>query len=155
MDGPRSPQQRKRDTLTALSRPGADVWVSSAHRSGDLVLPYLVPLSLCWTGERVVVAVAPFSRTARNLAKTRSARLATGGTRDLVMIDASLDAEFLSSAVSKTVAEDYRTQVGGWDPRDEDSEFTYLLLKPIRVQAWREADEIEGRTIMTDGVWLV
>jgi len=30
-----------------------------------------------------------------------------------------------------------------------------VLLRPDRVQAWREADEIAGRTIMRAGDWLV
>jgi hypothetical protein len=31
----------------------------------------------------------------------------------------------------------------------------HLVLRPERVQAWRESDEIAGRTIMRDGAWLV
>jgi len=31
----------------------------------------------------------------------------------------------------------------------------YLVLRPVRVQAWREADEMTGRTLMRDGEWLV
>jgi len=29
------------------------------------------------------------------------------------------------------------------------------VLRPLRVQAWREANEIAGRTLMRDGAWLV
>ena len=39
--------------------------------------------------------------------------------------------------------------------REEDSAFTYLVLRPVRIQAWREVNEIEGRTVMADGLWLV
>jgi hypothetical protein len=28
------------------------------------------------------------------------------------------------------------------------------VLRPERIQAWREADEIAGRTLMRDGAWL-
>ena len=28
-------------------------------------------------------------------------------------------------------------------------------LRPVRVQAWREADEIAGRDLIRDGRWLV
>ena len=41
-----------------------------------------------------------------------------------------------------------------WDPRDEPQEYSYLLLTPRRIQSWREANELAGRTIMRDGVWL-
>ena len=40
-----------------------------------------------------------------------------------------------------------------WDPR-RDSGYVFLVLRPIRVQAWREANEIPGRTLMRDGTWL-
>ncbi len=40
-----------------------------------------------------------------------------------------------------------------WDPRG-DSGYLFLVLKPLRVQAWRESDEIPGRTLMRDGSWL-
>ena len=41
-----------------------------------------------------------------------------------------------------------------WDPRGSAG-YVYLVLRPDRVQAWREADEIAGRTLMRDGAWLV
>lgn len=40
-------------------------------------------------------------------------------------------------------------------PRDLSTRRTFLVLRPVRVQAWREADEIAGRTLMRDGRWLV
>jgi hypothetical protein len=30
-----------------------------------------------------------------------------------------------------------------------------LKLRPARIQAWRESDEIEGRTLMRSGNWLL
>ena len=41
-----------------------------------------------------------------------------------------------------------------WDPRG-DTGYVFLVLRPVRVQAWREANEIAGRTLMRDGRWLV
>ena len=41
-----------------------------------------------------------------------------------------------------------------WDPR-RDTGYVFLVLRPVRVQAWREANEIAGRTLMRDGSWLV
>ena len=33
--------------------------------------------------------------------------------------------------------------------------YVFLVLRPERVQAWRESDEIAGRTLMRRGSWLV
>lgn len=52
------------------------------------------------------------------------------------------------------VAERYRAQTG-WDPRSTRGHFVYLLLRPERVQVWREANEIAGRTVMRSGSWVV
>jgi hypothetical protein len=30
----------------------------------------------------------------------------------------------------------------------------YFRIVPDRVQAWREVNELPGRTLMRDGVWL-
>jgi hypothetical protein len=71
-------------------------WQRRGHRylgrhRGRPGLPYLVPLSLAWVDERVVIALGPSSPTARNLAVSGEARLAVGPTRDVVMIDAVLE----------------------------------------------------------------
>ena len=55
---------RKADTLAMLTTPAIDVWVATASAGGA---PHLVPLSLAWVDERVVVAVDPSSVTAENL----------------------------------------------------------------------------------------
>jgi hypothetical protein len=41
-----------------------------------------------------------------------------------------------------------------WDPR-RDRGSVFLVLRPVRVQAWREVNEIPGRDLMRDGRWLV
>ena len=41
-----------------------------------------------------------------------------------------------------------------WDPR-LSAGYVFFVLRPVRVQAWREANEIAGRTLMRDGSWLV
>ena len=147
--GPRDATTRKQDALALLSADAADVWVASASPGGEA---HLVPLSLAWTGERAVVAVEASSRTAVNRLATQEARLAVGPTRDVVMIDAVLER-------SVDVAEDdalwaaYTAQAD-WDPR-QGSGYLFLVLRPVRLQAWREANEIPGRTLMRDGTWLV
>ena len=84
----RDRETRRADTLAMLATPAIDVWMATASSAGE---PHLVPLSLAWVDERVVVAVEATSVTARNLTASGEARLAVGPTRDLVMIDAVLE----------------------------------------------------------------
>jgi hypothetical protein len=131
-----------------LATPGIDVWLATASHPG---VAHLVPLSLAWVDERVVVAVEERSVTARNLTASGTARLGLGPTRDVVMIDATLEA-VVDVDTAGPLAEAYVAQAD-WDPR-LSSGYVFLVLSPVRVQAWREADEIPGRTLMRDGTWL-
>jgi len=140
---------RKADTLAMLATPAIDVWVATASAAGA---PYLVPVSLAWVDDRVVIAVPERSVTARNLAASGEARLAVGATRDVVMIDAVLERTVDTTAGDRLVAA-YAAQAD-WDPRNSPG-YEFLVLRPTRVQAWREVNEIAGRTLMRDGTWLV
>ncbi len=131
-----------------LASPEIDVWVATASAGGD---PHLVPLSLGWIDGRAVIAVEEGSITARNLAGGRSARLAVGPTRDVVLLDLALE---------RTVGVDEEADLGAayaaqadWDPRGLAG-YVFLVLRPTRVQAWREANELRGRLLMRDGEWL-
>ena len=42
----------------------------------------------------------------------------------------------------------------GFDPRELAEEYVYLRITPHEVQAWREANELEGRLLMRGGTWL-
>jgi hypothetical protein len=42
----------------------------------------------------------------------------------------------------------------GFDPRKLDG-YAYFRVRPRRVQAWRESNEIKGRDLMRDGHWIV
>jgi hypothetical protein len=148
-DKPRTKAQRTADTLAKLRAAAADAWVASA--SGDGV-PYLVPLSLTWLDDRVVLALAGSSRTARNIVAQGAARLGLGHTRDVVMIDAVLERS-VPVAEAGTLADGYAAQ-SDWDPRDSGGDYVFLVLRPDRIQAWREADEIGDRLLMRAGVWL-
>ncbi len=148
MPEPRDRQTRKADTLAMLATPTMDVWVASAAGEGT---PHLVPLSLAWVDERVVVAVEAGSVTARNVTASGVARLAVGPTRDVVMIDAVLDRTV--EVADDEIGAAYAAQAD-WDPRDSTG-YVFLVLRPVRVQAWRESNEIAGRTLMRDGGWLV
>jgi hypothetical protein len=42
----------------------------------------------------------------------------------------------------------------GFDPRAEAAPYRWFRISLRRVQAWREANELEGRELMRDGRWL-
>jgi Pyridoxamine 5'-phosphate oxidase len=146
--GPRDRGTRKADTLTMLATPAIDVWVATASAGGA---PYLVPVSLAWVDERAVIAVESSSVTARNLTASGEARLAVGPTRDVVMVDAVLEKRVDVDA-NAALGAAYAGQAD-WDPRGNPG-YVFLVLRPVRLQAWREANEIPGRTLMRDGAWL-
>jgi hypothetical protein len=141
----RSTAQRKSDALDKL-RNDQDVWVATGDGRG---IAHLVPLSLCWHDGLVVVAVEASSRTARNASASGRARLALGPTRDVVMIDAQASVVARQHAGPEVIAS-YRERTG-WEP---GSDWVYVLLKPTRIQVWRDVEEIAGRTVMNDGTWL-
>lgn len=145
----RDRKARKADTLAMLATPAIDVWVATASAAGA---PYLVPLSLAWVHERLVIAVERSSITARNLTASRKARLAIGPTRDVVMIDAVLE-KAAEAAADDALSAAYVAQAN-WDPRSGTG-YVFFVLRPVRVQAWREANELAGRTLMRNGAWLV
>ena len=146
---PRPPAERKADVLARLAAPVADCWVATA--GGDE--PYLVPLTAAWFEERIILATARRSPTARNLAAHGRARVGLGPTRDVVLIEAVL-ASSVAVGDSGAVGEAYANQ-NDWDPREAGDSYVFLALRPLRVQAWRELNEIPDRLLMKDGVWLV
>lgn len=66
---------------------------------------------------------------------------------------ATLATQAVDVAADDALGEAYVVQAD-WDPR-HDTGYVFLVLRPVRVQAWREANEIAGRTLMRDGRWLV
>ncbi|QBR92813.1 pyridoxamine 5'-phosphate oxidase family protein [Nocardioides euryhalodurans] len=146
---PRDPATRKRDTLALWATPAVDVWVATASADGGA---HLVPLSLAWVEERMVVALSATARTARDLAARGRCRMAVGPTRDVTMVDAVLE-RTVPVGEDEALAAAYAAQAD-WDPRGSEG-YVYLVLRPDRVQAWREVDEIPGRTLMRDGAWIV
>ncbi|MEV5002135.1 pyridoxamine 5'-phosphate oxidase family protein [Nocardioides sp. LML1-1-1.1] len=148
MAEPRDRATRTRDTLALLSTPAIDAWVATASPAG---VPHLVPLSLLWTGEHAVVAVDETSVTARNLVASGTARLGVGPTRDVVMLDVRL-VEAVPADESAALGESYAAQAD-WDPRGVPG-YVFLVLRPERVQAWREVNEMAGRTLLRAGTWI-
>jgi hypothetical protein len=149
MEPPRDRHQRQADALARLET-DVDVWVATADADG---MPHLVPLSLDWDGKRVVVCAERTSRTIENLLRAKVARLGIGPTRDVVMIDAAVEDSVAADAAPVLLAERY-AQRTGWDPRRVASQYVYVTLRPRRIHAWRESNELPGRTLMRDGEWL-
>ena len=149
VNDPRSSEQRRADALEKLSETHADAWVATASDHAA----HLVPLSFAWNGSQLVLATDEKSVTARNLRSRGLARIALGTTRDVVMIEATLDDILHVTDQHETTAATYAEQAD-WDPRRAGIGYVYLLLRPQRVQVWREVNEIAGRTIMRAGAWV-
>jgi Pyridoxamine 5'-phosphate oxidase len=147
----RLPEERKADALSKLEAVEANVWVASAS-STDAV--HLVPVTHTWNGSQLVLATGPTSRTVANVTANPRVRLALGETRDVVMIDAVLVEAVPTSEVPTALAEGYAAQAG-WDPRTDRDEYVYLVFRPERIQVWREAEDLAGRTVMGNGEWVV
>ena len=149
MPEPRDRATRKADLLAAVTAPAADVWVATASPDASA---HLVPLSLAWIGERAVIALDGGSPTARNIEASRVARLGFGPTRDVALIDAVLERSVDVDGDGDLGAA-YAAQAD-WDPRGLTG-YLFLVLRPTRIQAWRESNELAGRLLMRDGAWLV
>jgi hypothetical protein len=148
-DPPRTKEQRKADTLAKLGAAVADAWVATT----DGVRPFLVPLTLAWVGERIALATEETAPTVRNLSAHGRARLALGGTRDVIRIDAVLE-RTIPVAEAAEIGAAYAAQ-NDWDPREVGPPYVFAMLRPDRVEAWREENELSGRLLMRDGTWLI
>jgi hypothetical protein len=145
----RTPQQRRRDTLDRLERE-TDGWVATADaRDGT---PHLVPLSFLWEGTALLVATASSSRTSRNLQATGRVRVGIGPTRDVVLIEGTVEA-LMPGEVPDDLADAFAAK-SGFDPREEANAYLYFRIRPQRLQAWREVNELEGRELMREGRWV-
>ncbi len=146
---PRTTEQRKGDVLQKLHE-DVDLWVASASSDGAA---YLIPLSFSWDGTRITLATPKESRTARNLARAGKVRLGLGPTRDVVMIEGPvtlIDRDAVDDEIAGAFAAHTK-----FDPRTLREEYVYMQIVPQTIQAWREADELEGRFIMRGGRWQV
>lgn len=147
---PRSTAQRIADVLERLRmEPGTekDIWVASASAKG---LVHLIPLTFYWDGERLTVATPRDSRTARNLRRAGVARVALAPTRDVVILEGTL--EFIATDADDELAAAH-TKAAGWDARTSGRN-VYIRITPVRIQAWREENDPAGPDVMRDGHWL-
>ncbi|MFJ9817601.1 pyridoxamine 5'-phosphate oxidase family protein [Streptomyces sp. NPDC101151] len=145
----RTAEQRKKDTLHRLEH-DEDAWVATAGEDGGA--PYLVPLSFVWDGATLLLATPAASPTGRNLLATGTARLGIGPTRDVVIVEGAVRA-VTPEDLPEEDAEIFAGKTG-FDPRRLASPYLYFTVIPHRIQAWREANELQGRDLMRDGVWL-
>ncbi|MGC5165494.1 pyridoxamine 5'-phosphate oxidase family protein [Luteimicrobium sp. DT211] len=141
----RTRDERRADTLARFER-DVDCWVASATPDG---VPYLVPLSYLWDGETFLLSTVSSSSTALNLVASGRTRLAFGATRDVVLVEGEVIRVVPDDATASAFA-----AATGFDPREEPQEYAYLAVRPLTVQAWREGNELAGRTLMRDGAWL-
>ncbi|MER5209848.1 pyridoxamine 5'-phosphate oxidase family protein [Streptomyces sp. NPDC002838] len=146
----RPAKQRKQDTLNRLEH-DEDAWVATAD--GDGSGPYLVPLSFLWDGSTLLLATPAASPTGRNLKATGKARLGIGPTRDVVLVEGTADT--LTPAELPEEEADLFAAKTGFDPRRLATPYLYFRVRPRRIQAWRETNELDGRELMRDGEWLV
>ena len=145
----RPAQQRKADTLRRLEN-DVDTWVATADPATGT--PYLVPLSFLWDGATVLISTPAASPTSRNLRATGRVRLGIGPTRDLVLIEGTVQAETAASEIGAQSGDAFAAKTG-FDPR-ELTGYAYFQIRPQRLQAWREANELAGRDLVRGGDWV-
>ncbi len=145
----RSTSQRIQDTRHLLATED-DVWVATA--SGDAV-PHMVPFSLHWDGEHVIIATEPGTATVRNLTASPAAKLAIGDSRDVVIMTARAVSIADAREADRQLLQQFSLRVG-WNPDGADVEMVFVTFKPERIHAWRDVAEIPERTIMRSSEWL-
>lgn len=145
-----TPEQRKADALSRLDH-DIDAWVATADAAGGV--PYLVPLSFRWDGVTLLLATPAATATSRNLQATGKVRLGIGPTRDLVLIAGTVEV-VTPDELPDEVGDAFAAKTG-FDPRRLVGPYLYFRIRPQRLQAWREADELEGRELMHGGRWVV
>ena len=145
---PRSRAERRRDVEARLAH-DVDVWVATACADGT---PHLVPLSFAWNGSSLVVATSAGSLTGENLARSPRVRLALGALRDVVMIDGIVE-RVLDGTLPAQDADRFVARAG-FDPRRAPEPYPWFRVTPMRIQAWREVNEMPDREMMRGGHWL-
>ncbi|MFB7560422.1 pyridoxamine 5'-phosphate oxidase family protein [Streptomyces brevispora] len=146
---PRTLDERLKDTRTRLEN-DVDLWLSTTGADGGGV--HLIPLSFLWDGSAILVSTPRASVTGRNLFADGRVRIGIGPTRDVVIVNGvaePVDTEELGHRTGDAFA-----AKTGFDPREQDEPYQYFRIRPQRVQAWREANELAGRGLMRDGAWL-
>ena len=147
---PRSAAERKEHVLELLESE-EDAWVATASPQAEVTQ---IPLSFAWTGSVLILSTPAESPTGRNLAGSAAVRIALGATRDVVLIEGRVRA-YGAARVPAELADLFAAKIH-WDPREETGrEYAFFEVEPVKVQSWREENELKGRTLMREGQWLV
>jgi nitroimidazol reductase NimA-like FMN-containing flavoprotein (pyridoxamine 5'-phosphate oxidase superfamily) len=146
----RTLRQRRQDTLNRLEH-DVDAWVATADPADGT--PYLVPLSFLWHDRTLLIATPAASPTSRNLRATGKARLGIGPTRDVVLVEGTVQT-LPATELPAEVGDAFAAKTG-FDPRTLSTAYLYFRIHPRRLQAWRESNELSGRDLMRDGRWIV
>jgi len=101
----------------------------------------------------ILIATPSASVTSRNLQATGKARLGIGPTRDLIMIEGTVHAAQAATDIPPETGDAFAAKTG-FDPRELTS-YLYFHIRPQRIQAWREANELPGRELMRSGQWAI
>ncbi|MFF2847354.1 pyridoxamine 5'-phosphate oxidase family protein [Streptomyces sp. NPDC058001] len=145
---PRGLEERLRDTRARLES-DVDLWVAT---SGSPDGVHLIPLSYLWDGTAFLVVTPRASVTSRNLLADERVRLSLGPTRDVVIVVGTAEPVDIADLTQER-GDAFATRTG-FDPRELAETYQYFLIRPRRIQAWREANELRGRDLMRDGRWL-
>jgi hypothetical protein len=145
----RNLEQRRQDALARLER-DVDAWVATAGAEGGV--PYLVPLSFLWDGHTLLLSTPAASPTSENLQRTGRVRLGIGPTRDVVLIEGTAHA-VAPAELAQDVGDAFAAKAR-FDPRELADPYLYFVIQPVRIQAWREANELRGRDLMRDSRWI-
>jgi hypothetical protein len=109
---PHTKQQRKQDALDRLEHE-VDEWVATAD--GQSGTPYLVPLSFLWDSAILLLSTPSSSPTSRNLLATGRVRIGIGPTRDLVLVEGTVEAT-ATAGIPEAVGDAFAAKTG-FDPR--------------------------------------
>ena len=145
---PRGLEERLRNTRARLES-DVDLWVATAGSPGGV---HLVPLSYLWDGTAFLISTPRASVTGRNLLADGRVRLSLGPTRDVVVVEGTAEPVDIAG-LGPEAGNAFATKTG-FDPRELDEPYQYFLIRPRRIQAWREANELRGRDLMREGRWL-
>jgi len=108
-----------------------------------------VPVSFLWHDEALLFSTSAGSPTARNLATNPSVQVGIGLTRDVVLVQGTVET---LPAISEELGDAFAAKAG-FDPRTLSTAYPYFRLMPRTIQVWREEDELAGRWVMRGGVW--
>ncbi|MFD7700070.1 pyridoxamine 5'-phosphate oxidase family protein [Streptomyces caelestis] len=142
---PRGLEERLRDTRAGLEN-DVGLW-AAAPGTPDGVRP--VPLSLLRDGTAFLVPTPRAPVTGRNPPADGRVRIGPGPTRDVALVDgtaAPVDVDALGAGTGDAFAAGT-----GFDPRRPDEPYRYVRVRPRRVRARREVNEMSGRALVREG----